>query len=157
MSYSHSFRGGHLGHVDHLLVPVAATATVIALVLDALGVWGDGTPGADPRATDFLVVGAITLVFAVVVFGLLLPQMMHRRGAGAVALALGVLALVTLPAFWLGVTGVLGVGAVLLGLQHRHDDERASLAKAGAVAGGVAAAAYVVLYLVDWASTNNVW
>jgi CBS domain containing-hemolysin-like protein len=157
MSYSQSFRSGHQEQVDHLLAPVAVLTTCVALGLDALGVWGDGTPGAEPQTSQFLAVAGITVMSAVVVFGLLLPQLIQLREAGGVALTLGLLALVTVPVFWLGVSGVLGVAAVLLGIRHRHDERRGSHAKAGATIGALAAVAYVLMYLADWANTNSLW
>jgi CBS domain containing-hemolysin-like protein len=155
MSYSDSFRSGPAEQVDHLLAPVAVLTTCVALGLDALGVWGDGTPGAEPETSQFLAVAGITVMSAVVVFGLLLPQLLHLREAGGVALTLGLLALVTVPVFWLGISGVLGVAAVLLGLRHRYDENRGTHAKAGAAIGALATLVYVLMYLADWASTNS--
>lgn len=155
MSYSpwlHTSRS----HTSHLLVPVGVTTTLIALALDALGVWGDGSPFAEPKVSDFLFSAALTLVTAALVFGVVVPRANHRRVAGAVALVLGGVALVLGPFFWLGIAGVLGVGAVLLGLENSHAGRNAALARAGVALGAVGAVAYVLMYALDWMNTNNV-
>lgn len=157
MSWSHSFHGGHVQRVDHLLAPVAVATTCLSLGLGALGVWGDRSRGTEPETADFLAVAGLTVMSAVVVFGLVLPQVLHRREAGGVALVLGLVALLTLPVFWLGVTGVVGVAAALLGIEHRHDEQHARHARTGAALGAVAAAGYVLMYLLDWARTPGAW
>lgn len=153
MYYSQSLRPGRT-HLGHLLVPVAVTTTLVALALDALAVWGDGSPFAEPKLSDFLFSAVLTLVAAALVFGLVVPRSNHRRAAGAVALALGAVALVLGPYFWLGIAGILGVGAVLLGLENSHAVRGAGLAKAGIALGAVGAVAYVLMYLLDWMNTN---
>jgi hypothetical protein len=156
MSYSHPLHTRRT-HVAHLLLPVAVTTTVVALALDALAVWGDGSPDATPGFTDFLVVAAFTLVAAVAVFGFVVPRSMRRSSAAAVALTLGILAVVSTPVFWLGIGVVLGVGAVLLGLENSNAEHGAAIARAGAALGAAGAVLHVVVYVMDWMSTNSVF
>ncbi len=156
MSYSPSLLRTTRTRTSHLLVPVAATTTLVALALDAVGVWGDGSPFAEPKVSDFLFSAALTLVTAALVFGVVVPRANHRRVAGAVALVLGGVALVLGPFFWLGIAGVLGVGAVLLGLENSQAGRGAALARVGVALGAVGAVAYVLMYALDWMNTNNV-
>ncbi len=155
MALTHSLHTDRT-HVGHLHGPVAVATTVFALALDALGVWGDGSPYAEPSVTDFLFTAALTLVAAALVFGLIVPRTMHRRAAGVVALTLGALALVMGPVFWLGIAGVFGVGAVLLGLEADNAEPGRFLARVGVAVGAVGAVAYVAMYALDWMNTNNV-
>lgn len=156
MTYSHPLHVARFEHLDRLLVPAAVATTVASIALTALGIWGDGSPGADPSVADFLFVSATTLVAAALVFGLLLPRVMHHPSAGVVAAGLGVVALAAAALFWLGIAGVLGVGAVLLGLENRDAARGAGAAKAGAVLGALAVVAYVAMYALDWMSTNDI-
>lgn len=153
MYYSQTLRPSR-SHLSHLLVPVAATTTLVALALDALAVWGDGSPFAEPKVSDFLFSAALTLIASALVFGVVVPRSNHRRVAGAVALALGAVALVLGPYFWLGIAGILGVGAVLLGLENSQVGRGAALAKVGVALGAVGAIAYVLMYALDWMNTN---
>lgn len=154
MALSHSLHTGRT-HVGHMLTPVAVATTVFALALDALAVWGNGSPFARPSVSEFLFTAALTLVAAALVFGVIVPRTMHRKAAGAVALTLGAVALILGPVFWLGIAGVLGVGAVLLGLENSDAGRGAGLAKVGATVGAVGAVAYVAMYALDWMNTNN--
>lgn len=143
-------------HVGQATGRVAVATTIVALALDAFGVWGDGSPYAEPAASDFLVPAGLTLVAAAVVFGIVVPRTQHRRAAGLVALVMGAGSLALVPLFWLGVGGILGVGAVVLGVESSHAQRDGVLARAGVVLGTVATVAYVLMYALDWMNTNNV-
>jgi hypothetical protein len=138
-----------------MLAPVAVATLFAALALDAVDVWRGGSTDAGPRISDFLLVAAVTVVAAVVVFGMVLPRNIGAPTAGPTALVLGVLALLAVPVFWLGIAGVLGVGAVLLGLESTHAEHGAWLARLGSALGAVGAVGYVLMYVLDWVEATT--
>jgi len=138
-----------------LLVPVAVATLFAALALDAVDVWRGGSTDAVPRISDFMLVAGVTVVAAVVVFGMVLPRNIGAPTAGPAALVLGVLAVLAVPVFWLGIAGVLGVGAVLLGLDRTQAEHGPWLARLGAALGAVGAVGYVLMYILDWIETTT--
>jgi surface polysaccharide O-acyltransferase-like enzyme len=67
------------------------------------------TEGENGSASDFLVMAPLVVVLAVVLFLWVLPR---TRPDGPAKVWLGVLSLLTFPAFWSGVPIVLGMAAV---------------------------------------------
>lgn len=124
--------------------PTAATpmltegAVAVAASLVALGFANFfTTEGQNGSASDFLMMAPIAVGVAAVLFLLVLPR---TRPHGPARIVLGILALLTFPAFWSGVPVVLGVAAV------------AAARRAGSVAWGVvgalAAAASLVVCVI---------
>jgi hypothetical protein len=124
------------------LVPaVAATSTLVALGFTALGAhdW-----------SELLVVGAVIVVTAAVVFGLVVPRALRKESAGGTALALAVpAALLVVPAFWSGLPMVLGAAALLVGDHGRRARTGAGTSIAALVLGALAMLAYVAIYVGD--------
>ena len=133
--------------------PVAQLAvgtTLASFAFNALGIYGDGTSGDDHSTSEFLVVCGVAVVAAVIVFGLVVPSTLGKPSSGRTALVLAILAVLTVPVFWAGVTPALGVGAIILGLS----GDRRTLSRIGVALGALALMGYVVTYLLDWLSTN---
>ena len=77
---------------ERAIAPVAIGAIALATTLAALGTYA----GSDEQGTkEFLVVCAIIAVAAAVVFGWVVPRGLQREAAGATALTLSILGLVT--------------------------------------------------------------
>jgi hypothetical protein len=128
------------------VAPVAVGSIALATVLAAVGTWA----GGDQQGTkEFLVVCAIIAVAAAVVFGWLVPRSLQREAAGATALTLSILALLTVAAFWSGLTPILAGGGALLGWAGRDADRGSGLSRAAIVIGALALAAYLVIYASD--------
>lgn len=137
------------------IAPVAAATTLVSLGLDAFGIYGDGSQGANHGVGVLLETFGFTVVAAVVVFALVVPWALRRPATGAPALTLAVLAALSLPAFWAGITPALGVGAVLLGLAGRDRERGHTAAQVATVIGLLAVIGAVAGYALDWMSTNG--
>lgn len=118
----------------------ALVSVAVAAGLAAWGTWGDD---ADHSLGEYLAVLAIIAVSATIVFGLVVPRWHGKRAA----LLVGVLAVVSVVAFWSGLPVVLGAAAILLGLRLRDTEQ-----SAGSVAlalGCLAIAGTVIVYILD--------
>ena len=102
------------------LGPVAVAAVGVAAAFAALGTFGDS--GGDHGAKDFLIVLAIVAIGAVAVFGFIVPRGLGREAAGASALVLSILGLLTVAVFWTGLPPILAAGGILLGWAGRNAD-----------------------------------
>lgn len=158
MTVFHNFSHAHAepAQIRPLLVPSAVGATVVAFAFNALGVWGDGTKGADHSIGDFLIVSAISIVAAAVVFGFVLPRALRMDFPAGTALTLSILGVLTLPIFWAGVTPALAVGGALLGFAGRGVARGQRMSIAAYVLGLLVATAYIAGYVLDWMGTNNI-
>ena len=135
-------------------IPVAQLAlgtTLASFAFNALGIYGDGTGGDDHSTSEFLIVCGVAVVAAMVVFGLVVPLTLDKPSSGRTALILAILAVLSVPVFWAGITPALGVGAIILGLS----GDRRTLSRIGVALGAFALIGYVVTYVLDWMSTNS--
>ena len=127
----------------------AAVAAVAGGAATAIyGAYGDPHPSASQEHGVPFVVGA-GIVVAALVFGLLVPWAAKRaaRSAGW-GLALGTVALITIPImFWSGVNVIIGGAALVLGLTARRT-ARSGLAAAATVIAIVAVLASTVLVVL---------
>ena len=137
------------------LAPVAVATTLVTLGLDAFGIYGDGS-ASNRGAGELLTTFGITVVTAVVVFALVVPWAMRRPATGTPALTLAVLAALSVPVFWAGLSPVLGAGAVLLGLAGRDRERGHTAALVAVVVGMLAVIGCVAGYALDWMSTNGI-
>jgi hypothetical protein len=138
----------------------AGLSIALAVALNALGVFADGTEGADHSPSEFLVVCGFIAVAAALVFGLIVPRGLKKvaatGNASVAALVLSILAvLVIVPAFWSGLPPVLAAGGVVLGLAGRGA-RRGALATTATAIGLLAIVGDVAIYAFDWMSTNGV-
>jgi hypothetical protein len=117
----------------------AAAGLVGAAVIIVAGNMNvDRAAGEDGGLREALVTGALCLVVASVLFGVLLPRLQHRSGT---TLVLAVLSVLSLLVFWSGLPAILGTAAAAVG---RGPSQR--LRPAAWV--GVAAAALAVVWSV---------
>jgi hypothetical protein len=131
---------------ERVVAPVAIAAIAIATTLAAVGTWsGD----EDQGAKEFLVVCAIIAVAAAVVFGWVVPRGLQREAAGATALTLSILGLLTVVAFWSGLTPILAGGGALLGWAGRDADRGRAMSWAAVVIGAIALVGYLAIYSTD--------
>jgi hypothetical protein len=104
-------------------------------------------------AAEIAIVLGVLVPTAILVYGFLVPRCLGRPSSGPAALVLGILAAgLVVPAFWSGLSLVLGVAAVLVGSSGRHGPHRAGLCVAGLVLGALATFGYAAWYLLDWLS-----
>src|SRR5262245_38906586 len=123
------------------IFPVAIAASATAAVLAAWGTFADET-----HATrEYLVVLAFIAVAALGVFGWAVPRALRATAVGWTAIVLGVLALVTVAAFWSGLPPVLAAGALVLGWAQRDTGR----GKVALTLGLLALVADVAVYLGD--------
>jgi hypothetical protein len=135
----------------------AAAATVGgAVALNALGIFGDGSDGAEHSTGEFWMITALILAAAALVFGLVVPRFAGTPRAGSAGLVLAVLGvLLVVPAFWSGLPVVLGAGGLMLGLDARREVSSGGRGSTAIVIGALAVVAYAAIYVLDWMSTNG--
>lgn len=115
-------------------LPIFLGVMAVSAPFLALASWGDATEGNPLRR--FFVTLALAAVAGVVTFFWSLPRAVTSRRPPAILAALAVL---SLPAYWMGVTPVLGLGAVLAA---RRRPRRDGLATVALVLGGLATLAF---------------
>jgi len=93
------------------------------------------SPPEEDALREFLVVSAIVVISTAVVFGRVVPRALARGGSARTALTLSLLGLLLAAAFWLGVSPVLAIGGIVLGLRSQGG-EHAVMAR-GAVGDGI--------------------
>lgn len=129
-----------------------------AIVCGALGValaaglaaWGTfGEAGVEHSVTDYLVALAIIGVGAAVVFGWIVPRGLRKESAGGTAVALAVLAVLSIAMFWSGLPPVLAAGSVVLGLAGWNARRGAWLCRAAVVIAAFAIVGDLVVYIQD--------
>ncbi len=131
---------------QRLVTPVAAAAVALAALLAAAGTFLDN---GENRAREYLFVLGLVALAATAVFGFVVPKALARERRAGVALALSLLGLASVAAFWSGVPPVLAGGGALLGWAGR-DARRGRTASLVALAiGGFALAADVWAYVGD--------
>jgi hypothetical protein len=129
----------------------------MALVLNALGVFGDGGGLEEHGVQSFFIICGVIAVAASLVFGWLVPRGLRREAAGGTAVTMSILAaLLVFPAFWSGLPPILGAGGMLLGWAGRSATKGAALCHAAVVVGALALVSDVVIYVLDWMSTNAI-
>lgn len=120
---------------------IAAASVALAIVLVAIGAYS----GNDDDTGYFLVASAITIAVAVVLFWGIVPRI-TRPGFGG--LIIGILAVVSLVVFWLGLPSPLAGAATVLGLDARERGSEAGKGNAGLALAAIAVVAAVVLALI---------
>lgn len=131
---------------ERIVAPVAIAATALATTMAAIGTFASGE---EQGGRGFLVICAVIAVAAAIVFGLIVPRALRREAVGASALTLAVLGLVTVVAFWSGLTPILAGGGALLGWAGRDAERGRGMSWAAVVIGALALAGYLVVYLTD--------
>ncbi len=124
------------------LTAVAAAAFLVTAVLLAIAYRTDDDAGLK----EWLIVAGIDLVVTAIVFWLIVRRFLDRGGVPGIVL--GVLALIALPVFWLGLSLILGAGAGLLGVETRERVREAKRGTAALVLGALAIVASIVAIVV---------
>lgn len=130
------------------MVPAAIFAIAVSAGLLAVAAWGDGSETHPARR--FVITLGIAVACAIPVFGWAVPRAQRLPG-GSTAIVLAVLALLSLPIFWLGPTFVLAAGAVVAGLGASRAWPESRLQRAAVVLGSAAGLAFVVVTLLQLA------
>ena len=86
------------------------------------------------------------------VFGWVVPRGLQREAAGAAALTLSILGLITVAAFWSGLPPILAAGGALLGWAGRNADRGRGLCRAALVIGALALVADLAVFVFDMTS-----
>jgi hypothetical protein len=133
-------------------LPVAVATLLGSIAFNALGTVASGTSDEHGWG-EFLTVCAFSLVAVALVFGFAVARLQDGPRAGAVGLVLSVLGLLTVVAFWAGVTPALAIGGMLLGIDARSSSQRTGLGTAAVAVGALAAVGYVAMYVGDWVSS----
>ena len=141
---------------SRLVAPAAVVALVTSAAFTALGVFGDGTDGADHGAGGFLVVLAVSAVAVGILFGLVVPRALAGTRSAAVGLGLSIAGLLLVLVFWSGLTPPLAIAGMLLGAHARRTGQRAGAGGTAVAIGALALLGYVAVYVSDWMATNNI-
>lgn len=131
---------------DRAIAPVAIGSIALATVLSAVGTWAGGN---EQGTREFLVVCAVIAVAAAVVYGWVVPRGLQREAAGATALTLSTLGLLTVLAFWSGLPPILAGGGALLGWAGRDAERGRGMCRAAIGIGALALVGYLVIYASD--------
>lgn len=141
----------------HLPVRPTAVATVLGtLAFTAVGTFGDGTDGADHGAREFLVIAAIVVTMAALMFVFVVPRALRSGRTANLGLGLAIGSLPFVLVFWSGIGPVLAVSGILLGLAARRTGDGPGKGAFAVGIGALALLGYVAIYVSDWMATNNI-
>ena len=131
----------YVRRVDARRTAFAAASVAVAAVLTLIGTFKDG----DEELWTWLVVAAVFLVGAGIVFWGIVPRM-ARLGRGALVLA--VVGAVLLVVFWTGLPPIFAGAAALLALRAREQGTHAGMATAALVVAALTVAAATVAAII---------
>ena len=105
-------------------------------------------PGSNGGAPEYAVTLAVSLLVALALFGWAIPRIARPAHTG---LVVGVIALLSVAAFWTGLPYVLGPAAIVLGLRGRARAETRTPATISVVLGTLATAGAIAAVVLDLA------
>ena len=120
---------------------IAAASVALAIVLLAIGAYS----GDDDDTGYFLVASGIAICVAFVLFWGIVPRI-TRPGLGG--LIIGIVAVVSLAVFWLGLPSPLAGAAAVLGLAARESGSEAGKGNAALALAAIAVVAAVVFAFI---------
>jgi len=124
-------------------LPAALFAIAVSAALLAVAAWADNGEANPTRR--FVITLGIAVVCAIPVFGWAVPRA-RRLPNGSTAIVLAVLALLSLPVYWLGPTFILAAGAVSAGLGESSASHANGWLQRGAIVlGSAAGLAFIVV------------
>jgi hypothetical protein len=100
-----------------------APAAIVAAAVSVISVYGDGTLSASQRASQEAALPwiiAVVVVLTGLLFGLGVPRLLRSRNLSGWGLALGIVGILALAAYWSGASVVFGTAAVLAGAAGRR-------------------------------------
>ena len=136
--------------------PAAAATLVGTLAFVALGTFADGANGANHGFMEFVVIAAIAVAVAALMFLVVVPRALRLGRTANLGLGLAVGALPFVLVFWSGIAPALAVSGILLGTAARRTSDGAGKGTAAVVIGALALLGYVAIYISDWMATNNI-
>ena len=94
----------------------------------------------------------VILIATGLVFGVVVPRALRKESAGGTALGLSIpAAVLTLPAFWIGLPLVLGAAGLLVGNAGRNAKSGGGKCIAAVVLGAIAVLGYLAIYVMSFA------
>jgi hypothetical protein len=133
-----------------------APAAIVAAVLSIISVYGDGTLSGSQQASQEAALPwiiAVVVVLTGLLFGLGVPRLLRSRNLSGWGLALGIVGILALAAYWSGASVVFGTAAVLAGTAGRRvarmEGRTAKLAAAATVVGLLAIGADIIGTIVS--------
>ena len=120
-----------------------AATILTAAALAAANFTGDGDNGGGP---EYALTLAVSLLLAIGLFGWVIPRTTRPAKAG---LVVGVIALLSIAAYWTGLPYVLGPAAVVLGQLGRARAETRTPATIAVVLGALATAGAIAALIAD--------
>jgi hypothetical protein len=120
---------------------IAAASVALSIVLLAIGAYS----GDDDDTGYFLIASAIAIVAALILFWGIVPRV-TRPGLGG--LIIGIVAVVSLVVFWLGLPSPLAGAAAVLGLTARESGSEAGKGNAALALAAIAVIAAVVFAFI---------
>jgi hypothetical protein len=153
---SESTSVSHSGHVDQALRlrwPVAIVTVLFTVSYPANDFEGLNSPWHDHGEADtsgpmLMVLAAIALVTAFVVFAVLMPWAIRGQRIGVVALTLSAVGFLLAPGFWTCVPPIVAAGGALLGWAGIDAPKGRRLSLAAVVVGVLGVMANVYSYAI---------
>ena len=133
-----------------------APAAIVAAAVSIISVYGDGTLSGSQRASQEAALPwiiAVVVILTGLLFGLGVPRLLRSRNLSGWGLALGIVGILALAAYWSGASVVFGTAAVLAGTVGprvaRMEGRTAKLAVAATVVGLLAIGADIIGTIVS--------
>jgi hypothetical protein len=133
-----------------------APAAIVAAAVSVISVYGDGTLSGSQQASQEAALPwiiAVVVVLTGLLFGLAVPRLLRSRNLSGWGLALGIVGILALAAYWSGASVVFGTAAVLAGAAARRvarmEGRTAKLAVAATVVGVLAIGADIIGTIVS--------
>lgn len=133
-----------------------APAAIVAAAVSIISVYGDGTLSGSQRASQEAALPwiiAVVVILTGLLFGLGVPRLLRSRNLSGWGLALGIVGILALAAYWSGASVVFGTAAVLAGTVGRRvarmEGRTAKLAVAATVVGLLAIGADIIGTIVS--------
>jgi len=133
-----------------------APAAIVAAAISVISVYRDGTLSSSQQASQEAALPwiiAVVVVLTGLLFGLGVPRLLRSRNLSGWGLALGIVGILALAAYWSGASVVFGTAAVLAGAAGRRmarmEGRTAKLAVAATVVGPLAIGADIIGTIVS--------
>jgi hypothetical protein len=145
--------------------PTATTSlplrpVAIATVLGPIGFVAFGTfvtgDGVDAEPREFFVMSGFVVALSALMFLLVVPRALRAGRTANLGLGLAITSLPFALLAWSGITPVLAVSGILLGLAAHRTTAGAGKGAVAVAVGALALLGYVAMYVADWMAVNNI-